>query len=191
MLPGFNTITKYVLGSAFILFFLQGCSGITVSQDYDKEYNFAGLKTFAWKPNQDKSYGVKDNDLLDKRIRTAIENNLLAKSYRLVGSYTPDFFISYHYNVEQKITSSGVSGGVAIGRSIYGGFGGVGLSTGSDVRAYDQGTLLIDVTIPLGDKLVWRGIATQSVSDHSSPDESTARVNETVEKIMAQFPPVK
>ena len=79
-----------------------------------------------------------------------------------------------------------MSGGASIGRSS---FGGVGLSTGSDVRAYDQGTLLIDVTIPLGDKLVWRGIATQSVSEHSSPDESTARIKETVEKILAQFPP--
>ncbi len=63
------------------------------------------------------------------------------------------------------------------------------MSTGSQVRAYDQGTLLIDVTIPLGDKLVWRGISTQSLSEHSSPEESTVRINETVEKILAQFPP--
>ena len=184
-----NMMIKQIILICLVALFLQACSGITVSQDYEKEYNFAGLKTFAWKPNDDKSYGVKDNDLLDKRTRTAIENTLQAKSYRLVDSFNPDFFISYHYNVEQKITSSGLSGGVSIGRSSYGGFGGVGLGTGSDVQAYDQGTLLIDVTIPLGDKLVWRGIATQSVSDHTSPEESTVRINETVEKILVQFPP--
>ena len=189
MIISINTLTKRLLCSVFILVFLQACSGITVSQDYEKEYNFAGLKTFAWKPNEQKAYGVKDNDLLDKRIRTAIENAMQAKSYQPVETFSPDFFISYHYNVEQKITSSGVSGGVAVGRSSFGGFGGIGLSSGSDVRAYDQGTLLIDVTIPLGDKLVWRGVATQSVSDHSSPEESTANINETVEKILAQFPP--
>lgn len=183
------TLMKRLLCSVFILVFLQACSGITVSQDYEKEYNFAGLRTFAWKPNKEKAYGVMDNELLDKRIRTAIENTMLAKSYRLVETFNPDFFISYHYNVEQKITSSGVSGGVALGRSSFGGFGGIGLSTGSDVRAYDQGALLIDVTIPLGDKLIWRGTATQSVSDHSSPEESTANINKTVEKILAQFPP--
>jgi hypothetical protein len=182
-------MVKRIVLIGLVSFFLQACSGITVSQDYEKEYNFAGLKTFAWKPNDDKSYGVKDNDLVDKRIRIAIETNLLAKSYRLVDSYTPDFFISYHLTVEQKITSSGMTGGVSIGRSSYGRFGGIGMSTGSDVRAYDQGTLLIDVTIPLGDKLVWRGVATQSVSDHTSPEESTVRINETVEKILAQFPP--
>jgi hypothetical protein len=189
MVFSINTIAKRVLCSAFILVFLQACSGITVSQDYEKEYNFSGLKTFAWKPNEDKGYGVTDNDLVDKRIRTAIENTLLAKSYRLVDSSTPDFFISYNVTVEQKITSSGMSGGVSIGRSSRGRYGGVGMSSGSDVRAYDQGTLLIDVTIPLEDKLVWRGISTQSVSEHSSPEESTVRINETVEKMLAQFPP--
>ena len=188
MVINFNTIARDVFCSAFILIFLQGCSGITVSQDYEQEYNFAGLKTFTWKPDED-NYGIKDNALVDKRIRTAIENNLLAKSYRLVDSDTPDFFISYSVTVEQKITSSGMTGGVSIGRSSYGRYGGVGMSTGSEVRAYDQGTLLVDVTIPLGDKLVWRGIATQSVSEHSSPEESTVRINETVEKILKQFPP--
>jgi len=189
MIIRLSTITRCVLCSFFVLIVLQGCSGITVSQDYEKEYNFAGLKTFAWKPDGEKGYGVKDNDLVDKRIRTAIENNLLEKSYRLVDSYNPDFFISYNVTVEQKITSSGLSGGVSIGRSSYGRYGGIGMSSGSDVRAYDQGTLLIDVTIPLGDKLVWRGISTQSVSEHSSPEKSTANINETVEKVLAQFPP--
>ena len=185
----FDTMIKHIVVVGLVSFFLQACSGITVSQDYEKEYNFAGLKTFAWKPNEDNAYGVKDNDLVDKRIRSAIENNLIAKSYRLVDSSNPDFFTSYHLTVEQKITSSGVTGGVSIGRSSYGRYGGVGMSTGSQVRAYDQGTLLIDVTIPLGDKLVWRGISTQTVSEHSSPDESTVRINETVEKVLAQFPP--
>ncbi len=189
MVLSLNTITKRVLFSAFILILLQSCSGITVSQDYEKEYNFTGLKTFAWKQNTDNSYGVENNDLVDKRIRTAIENTLLAKSYRLVDSSTPDFFVSYHLTIEQKITNSGMSGGVSIGRSSRGRYGGVGMSSGSDVRAYDQGTLLIDVTIPLEDKLVWRGISTQSVSEHTSPEESTVRINETVEKILAQFPP--
>ena len=185
----FFIMPKRLIFICLLSVFLQACSGITVSQDYEKEYNFSGLKTFAWKPNEDNSYGVKDNDLVDKRIRSAIENNLLAKSYRLVDSSNPDFFISYHLTVEQKITSSGVTGGVSIGRSSYGRYGGVGMSTGSQVRAYDQGTLLIDVRIPLGDKLVWRGISTQTVSEHSSPDESTVRINETVEKVLAQFPP--
>ncbi len=173
----------------FILIYVQACSGIKVSQDYEQEYNFSGLKTFAWKPNDNDEYGIKDNELVDKRIRTAIVDQLSAKSYVLVESARPDFYISYHMTVEQKITSSGVSGGLSIGRSSYGRYGGVGMSTGSQVRAYDQGTLLIDITEPLEDRLIWRGISTQTVSEHSSPSKSTAVINETVEKILKQFPP--
>jgi hypothetical protein len=191
MVISIYTLAKRVLCSVFILVYLQACSGITVSQDYEQGYDFSALKTFAWKPNNDNEYGLKDNELVDKRIRTAIVEQLSAKSYTLINSAMPDFFISYNVTVEQKITSSGASGGISIGRSSRGRYGGVGMSTGSQVSAYDQGTLLIDVTIPLADKLVWRGISTQSVSEHTSPDESTANINETVEKILAQFPPGK
>ena len=184
-----KTKTKRILWIGLILGFLQACSGITVSQDYEQGYNFAALKTFAWKPNENNEYGLKDNELVDKRIRTAIVDQLSAKSYVLVESATPDFFISYQLTVEQKITSSGTSGGVSIGRSSYGRYGSVGMSSGSQVRAYDQGTLLLDFTEPLEDRLIWRGISTQTVSEHSSPSKSTVIINETVEKILAQFPP--
>ena len=168
---------------------LQACSGITVSQDYEQGYDFSALKTFAWKPDDNKEYGLKDNELLDKRIRTALVDQLSARSYVLVDSATPDFFISYQLTVEQKITSSGVSGGISLGRSSYGRYGGVGISSGSQVRAYDQGTLLIDITETQGNTLIWRGTSTQKVSDHTDPDESAAVINETVEKMLQQFPP--
>lgn len=168
---------------------LLGCSGVEVSQDYEQGYNFAGLKTFAWKPDDNNEYGVKDNELLDTRIRTAIVEQLSAKSYDLVESTRPDFYISYNLTVKQKLTSSGVSGGVSVGRSSYGRHGGIGMSTGSQVRAYDQGTLLIDITETLEDKLIWRGVSTQTVDEHSSPSKSTVIINETVEKMLKQFPP--
>ena len=172
-----------------IISMLFACSGIQVSQDYEQGYNFAALKTFAWKPNDKGEYGIKDNKLVDERIRKAIVEKLTEKSYTLVDSETPDFFISYNLAVKQKITSSGVSGGVSLGRSSYGRFGGVGISSGSQVRAYDQGTLTIDFTNPLEDELIWRGISTQAVDDHSSPSKSRVIINETVEKMLQQFPP--
>jgi hypothetical protein len=173
----------------FFLFTINACSGINVSQDYEQGYNFSKLKTFAWKPNENNEYGVTDNDLLEKRISTAIQNNLLAKNYKMIDSGVPDFYISYHVTVEQKISNSNISGGVSLGRSSRGRYGSIGISSGSQVRAYDQGTLLIDVTDVENDKLVWRGISTQSVSEHSSPDKSTALINETIDKVLLQFPP--
>ena len=162
----------------FLIGFLQACSGLDVSQDsglevnqdHVQEYNFSSLKTFAWEPDEDNASGVKSNSPIDRRIRTAIENNLLAKSYRLVDSYTPDFFISYHVTVEQETTASD-NGRVA------------------QLSAYDKGTLLIDVKIPLGSKVVWRGVGTQPIPEFSSAEESRVRINNAVEKLLARFPP--
>jgi len=180
---------KLYICIVFILIFLQACSGITVSQDYEKGYDFSGLKTYAWKANVDDEYGLKDNDLMDKRIRTAIESALKAKAYAQIDDGTADFYVSYHLSIEQKISSSNVSGGIALGRSSYGRFGGVGISTGTDIRTYDQGTMLIDFTDAGSDQLIWRGISTQVVSEHSDPESSTEMINETVDKVLQQFPP--
>jgi hypothetical protein len=183
------TQTARTLCITLIMMALQACSGIIVSQDYEQGYDFSKLKTFAWKPNDNHEYGVKDNELLDKRITTAIQGNLIARNYAPAESGTADFYVSYNYNTEQKISSSNVSTGIAFGRSAYGGFGGIGIGTGTDIRTYDQGTLLIDVTEVSSNKLVWRGISTQSVSEHHTPEELTEMVNETVEKMLLQFPP--
>ena len=175
----------------FILISLQACSGIKVSQDYDQSFDFTRLKTFAWKPNPNNEYGLKGNQLTDGRIRNAIVTNLKAKQFSQVDPNKADFYISYHLTIEQKISTSNVSGGVSLGRSSHGRYGGVGMSTGSQVQAYDQGTLLIDITDVTTKKLAWRGISTQTVSEHSTPEKSIKVINETIEKVMLQFPPQK
>jgi hypothetical protein len=166
------------------------CSDIQVSQEYIPDYYYSSLKTFTWKPNGNQAYGVKDNDLVDERIRAAIENTLIAKSYTKVDTYTPDFFISYYVTVEQKVSDRKVSGSVSLGRSSQGGYGGVGISVGGQPRDYKKGTLLIDVTIPVGNRVIWRGSSIQPLAEYISPEEATVIINETVEKILQQFPPV-
>jgi len=172
-----------------VLFILQACSGIKVSQDYEQGYDFSQLKTWDWKPNDNKEYGIVDNDLMDQRIRAAIVNKLSARHYRQIDTGTPDFYISYHMSVEQIIRSSNVSGGFSVGGSSSGRYGRIGIGTGGRVQTYDQGTLLIDVTDSSSNKLIWRGTSTQSVSEHSDPEKITQSVNETVEKTLLQFPP--
>ena len=174
---------------AFALLVLQACSGIKVSQDYEQGYDFSKLKTYTWKPNDDKEYGIVDNDLMDRRVKTAIENTLSARQYKQVFSGKPDFYISYHLTIEQIIHSSNVGGGFSVGRSSGGRYGSIGVGTGTQVQTYDQGTLLIDITDSSSNKLIWRGISTQSVSEHSDPEKITQSVNETVEKTLLQFPP--
>ena len=64
------------------------CSGIPTSQDFEQGFDFATLKTFAWEANEDDQWGIADNnELVDRRIRSAIENTLTARQFSQ-GIYT-------------------------------------------------------------------------------------------------------
>jgi len=173
-----------------MLVLLQACSGIPVSQDFERDFDFSGLRTFAWDLNEDNQWGVAgSNELVDRRIIAAIENTLTAQQFSQVDREKADFLVLYNVEVDQRISSSNVSGGVSMGRSSRGRHGSIGISTGSQVRTYEQGTLLIDVVDVASDKLVWRGVSAQALPDLSDPQRLTDHINNTVAAILKQFPP--
>ena len=181
-----NSLAR-LLPLAFIALIISACSGIPVSQDFEQGFDFSSLRTFAWNANEDNQWGIaSSNELVDRRIIAAIENTLTARQFSQVDSEQADFLVLYNVVVDQRVRSNNVSGGVSIGRSTRGRHGSIGISTGSKVRTYDQGTLLIDVA---SDKLVWRGASSQALPDLSDPQRLTDHINATVAAVMAQFPP--
>ena len=173
-----------------IVFIISACSGIQVSQDFEQGFDFSGLKTFAWDANEDNQWGIAgSNELADRRIRSAIESTLTSRQFSQADAAKADFLVLYNVEVEQQISSSNVSGGVSVGRSTRGRHGSIGISTGSQVRTYEQGSLMIDVIDVASDKLVWRGNSSQALPDLSDPQRLTDHINATVAAILAQFPP--
>ncbi len=168
-----------------------GCSSLQVSQDYDIETDFSGLNTFVWKSaNQEKTGDIRvDNPLLDARIRAAVQRALTAKGFRKSPTGAADFTVSYVFQIHTKIRSDNVRTGVGFGFGGSGSFGSVGVSSGGNVREFDEGMLVIDLTDPGGSRLLWRGTAIRPISPRSDPAQITADVDETVNKILAQFPP--
>ena len=173
----------------FATLVISACSGIPVSQDFEQAFDFSGLETFAWQPNENNEWGVTDNELVDRRIITAVDNTLAAQQFNRVDREKADFLVHYNVVVDQRISSSNVSGGVSMGRSTRGRHGSIGISTGSQIRTYDQGTLLIDVVDVASDKLVWRGVSSQALPDLSDSQRLTDHINNTVAAILKQFPP--
>ena len=183
-----NTL-RFVL-MALMLSLIAACSGIPVNQDFEQGFDFSSLKTFAWDANEEDQWGVADsNELVDRRIRSAIESSLTSRQFNQADAAKADFLVLYNVEVDQRISSSNVSGGVSVGRSTRGRHGSIGISTGSQIRTYEQGTLLIDVIDVASDKLVWRGTSSQALPDLSDPQRLTDHINATVEKMLAQFPP--
>jgi hypothetical protein len=169
---------------------IAGCSGITVSQDYDQQADFAVFKTYAWK--QDPA-AVKDDEaelspLVAARIRNAIATELEAKGISYSDT-SADFLVDYNLKVESKISSSNVQTSIGFGTGGYRSFGAVGISSAPDIRQYDEGTLYIDFYASDNNKLVWRGISSQAIDKHEDPDKLTEQINLNVQKILEQYPP--
>jgi hypothetical protein len=181
---------------AILMTFLAiGCSGLKVSQDYDKSTDFSRLNSFAWKSDtQEKTGDIRvDNPLLDSRIREAVEQALVGSGFRQASEGTPDFYIDYKLSIRSRVGSDGVNTsvgfGVGSGSRSSGSFGGIGISSGGGVQEWDEGTLVIDITDKETQDLLWRGTATRRVARHATPEETTESVNEMVAKTLAQFPP--
>ncbi len=174
-----------------IVTWVVGCSGIQVSQDYDLSTSFSGLKTYDWKSKtQEPTNDVRlDNPLLDARIRAAVDRTLKDMGYQRVSQETPDFYVAYKYTLQRRIGTDNVRTGVGFGFGRGGSFGGIGIGSGYDVTEYDEGLLVIDMIHAGNGDLLWRGIGTRREQQHSDPEKRTKSVNETVDKILAQFPP--
>ena len=168
-----------------------GCSGLEVSQDYDLAADFSGLKSFAWKSaDQLKTGDIRiDNLLLDARIRAAVERALIANGFRKATHGTPDFTVSYVFQIRRRIESERVRTRIGVGSVGGGGFGGVGVSTGGGASEIDQGMLVIDVSEPGSSDLLWRGTGIRRLPRQANPQQITAEVDQTVDNILAQFPP--
>ena len=176
----------------FTLAVIAACSNVRVSQDYNPAADFSVLQEYSWKTEEQKKTGNAriDNPLLHTRIRNTVDRYLADKGYLKAPKGHPDFYVSYEYAIESKIVSDNTSVGFGVSRGSHGRRGGMSLSSGGGVSERDEATILIDFTNASTDNLIWRGTGSSRTSQHSSPEQKNREINELVEKILSQFPPL-
>jgi len=194
--------TKLVLGLVLVTG-LMSCSGRLVRSDYDREINFARLKTFDWKSESEysSSNSLAKNSLFEKRLRKAVEAELVAKNLSKQAN-SPDFLIAYSVAVEDKVDvrSDGFGYGYGYGyrpgyyrfgyRSRYYGFGsGSGYYGNGGLYGYQykEATLILDFIDPASNELLWRGVYIDEIDESGIMTEE--KINEAVEHILEKFPP--
>ena len=163
-----------------------GCSSVSTSFDYDSHEDFSKLKTFAWVPRENATSGnvqqlQLDNNLFEERLERAVNNNLQAKGY-VLNSEDPDFVITYHTGVQDKvdITNWGYTYGP------YRGSWGESI----DVNQYTEGTLVLDFIDFDTKNIIWRGTAQKALSGGTTdPQKAQKRIQNVVDQLLAKFPP--
>jgi len=175
---------RWVLAAAGIAT-LAACSSIETSADYDKGTDFSKYKTYAWKDTD-----VKQNEILENRIKGAVDAQLAAKGLHKVDS-NPDLWVVEHARLSEQTQINTFDSGWGYGWGYRGyGYGGMGTST-TTVSKIPVGTLIIDLVDSKENQLKWRGTATKTLDPSASVDQKNAAVNEAVQKMFAPFPPAK
>ena len=174
----------------FLVLALTGCLS-KVYIDYDQTADFSKYRTFAW----GKGTPTK-NPLMDRRIATAIEEQLSGKGFQKVNG-NPDMFISYHAASTEEVSYSTTSYGYNYGpawETSYGRYGGglemwgVGLSSGTAMPVkIVKGTLVVDIYGADRKLLLWRGTGKDAVQ--ADPEKMENRIHQVITEMFAKFPP--
>ena len=141
-----------------------------VTTDSDPAAPFATYKTYAWTPGTASAISLSE-----QRIHDGVNAQLQGKGMTQVNS-NPDVFVATH------VTTHTVPQVIADGFGPWG-FGG-GMAT---VQTYTEGTLVVDLYDATTHKMVWRGVATATVS--SKPEKNAMKIDKSLAKMFARYPP--
>jgi hypothetical protein len=115
---------------------------------------------------------------MDQRIIEDIDSQLAAKGLTKVDQ-NPDLQVTYHAGLRQEKSATvyGMGGGWRMG----GGMGQI------QPNIENVGTLVVDLADAKTNRLAWRGVASDALSDKS--DKNAKKLQKTVEKMFKKYPP--
>jgi hypothetical protein len=156
-----------------------------VKVDFDSAADFAAIKTFAIKIGT-----TWDNPLGEKRVLDEFTEALVEKGWTVAEGDAADALVLLHGATEkQKTLNTFYSGMGGYGRYGYRGWGG-GMGTGSATTTtseYTVGTLVVDIFNAKSKQLVFRGTATDELSD--KPEKNVKKLEKASKKMFKEFPP--
>ncbi|MGD8378692.1 MAG: DUF4136 domain-containing protein [Gammaproteobacteria bacterium] len=177
------------LVSLFLLLALLAACAPRVMTEHDPQARFGNYRQFAWQvPTEDKkvSNPVLDSQLLAERMQRLVSEILNGRGFREVARDKADFLVTYHTASRQQFRSSNVGVSVGVFSGWPHGYGTVFVDNPNDIRSYDQGVLMIDISDAASGKLVWRGWSyVPATQDQFRGDE----LYELVNRILSRFPP--
>ena len=166
----------------FILSIFAACSPqIKVYSDRDPDYDLNAYSTFDWGQKGNVEEGKNPlhyNELNDKRIKAAVQEHMMEHGYQLT-SEAPDLILHYHIIVDDQSV---------VATEPYGyRYSAYWTKTQTNVYAYRQGTLIIDIMDGKSNNLIWRGWAVAAIDD-IDPTKVEELIKAAVARIFTKFP---
>ena len=170
-----------------------GCSTIKVGSDYNRNTDFSKLKTYAWLNETDNpSDNVRmNNKIVIESVRSSVEKTLNSKGYVKTDRENADFLITWFGAIEEKIKAQNID-------HFYSSYGYDTLyqdpswnpqSQVTNIKEYEEGSLIFDFLDPETHTLLWRGIGQDKVVEGRPDDVVRQNIDKAVKKILADYPP--
>jgi hypothetical protein len=153
-----------------------------VKTDYDRSADFSQYKTYSWEKVQ------TQDPLWVSRIEDAVNAALTAKGWTQVASGGQVAIVAVEMSKNQQTLNTfydGFGGGWGW-RRFGGGVGGFGDAT-TTTETYKVGTLVVDLFDANSKNLIWRGSASDTLSDKS--EKNIKNLDKGVQKMFDHFPP--
>ena len=152
-----------------------------VKTDFDKDANFAAIKTFTVK------IGTSwNNPLGEKRVVAEIEQTLTEKGWKRADDQ-PDAVVVLHGATDKEKTLNTFYSG-SYGGYGWRGRGGMGMGTATTTTSeYLVGTLVVDIFDAKSKDLMFRGTATDELSDKA--EKNLKKLDKATTKMFKDFPP--
>jgi hypothetical protein len=151
-----------------------------VKTDYDRGADFSQYKTYSWEKVQ------TQDPLWVGRIKDAVNAALAAKGWTQVASGGQVAIVAMETTQNQQTLNTlydGFGGGWGWRRFGGGGFGDATTTT----ENYKVGTLVVDLFDANSKNLIWRGSASDTLSDKS--EKNIKNLDKGVQKMFDHFPP--
>src|ERR1700704_5431180 len=119
-----KAIRVFTVAGAVMLFAVTAAFGMSTKSDYEKNFDFSQLHTFAFKTDRASNDPLSTNTLEAGRIQNALASQLEANGFSQ-SSQNPDFIVAFYLRSKQRtqIQSSGFGPGFGFGRGFGWGYG--------------------------------------------------------------------
>jgi hypothetical protein len=151
-----------------------------VKTDYDRSADFGQYKTYSWEKVQ------TQDPLWVSRIKDAVNAALATKDWTQLPSGGQVSIVAIEMTSTQQTLDTfynGFGGGWGWRRFGGGGFGEATTTT----ETYKTGTLVVDLFDAKSKSLIWRGSASDTLSDKS--EKNIKNLNKGARKMFDHFPP--
>jgi len=163
-----------MMRTAFATAFLLALRGAdsqaqTIRVQWDRKVDFSTYQSFAW---------IEGTAAVDPEVNQlisgTIENELSVRGI-FPDEDEPDLYVVYHASAREEF-------------QVGGGYRRDWMDSGAvTVESHLAGTLVVDLVDAEENRVVWRAIATATVS--GNPKKSRGRIPSVIQKMFADFPP--